>query len=188
MPDRFHAETWVYWAQLLRCGAFGSFSVIFGILVWTGIMTDSFGDPRPQAGPPMVIVGFCLLPLAALALCNIVGCAAPLIRCYREGIKCNLVGATSVDGVPLLPKEVRIAWAMLSLQGFRSQRVRLPWQQFAGAGVSGIPMAYVLNRNGLVINLKSGQETRWVASWPRRVSWKTPGIVSISSMAAGAGL
>ena len=50
-----------------------------------------------------------------------------------------------MGGVPLVPGLVRVAWAILSLQGFRSHRVRIPWPQFEGAAVSGFPNMFVLN-------------------------------------------
>src|SRR3954471_18453591 len=104
MPeDRFRAKTWPFWAQLLGCGALGVFAVAFGTLFWTGAMTDANGEPRPQAGPPMLLVGCFLLAVATLAVFNLAGRVAPIIRCYRDGIECNLVGASSLDGVPLIP-------------------------------------------------------------------------------------
>ncbi len=173
MQDRFRAKTWIYQAQLIGCGSFGAFGVIFGVLFWTGTMKDALDKPRPEAGPPMVIVGSCLLAVATLALSAIIARMTPLIRCYREGIECNLVGVTSLDNVPLVPGLVHVAWSILSLQGFRSHRVRLPWSQFVGANVRGIPMAYALTLSGAVFNLKTGRKTGSVffcASRSRRSS------------------
>lgn len=159
MLDRFRGKTWIYWAQLIGCGGLGFGSVILGVLFWTRAMTDAHDKPRPEAGPPLVFIGSCLLAVAALATYTIIGRITPLIRCFREGIECNLVGVTSLDNVPLVPGLVRVAWSILSLQGFRALRVRLPWTQFAGAEVHGIPMAYVLTLSGAVINLKTGRVT-----------------------------
>jgi hypothetical protein len=162
MQDRFRGKTWIYWAQLTGCGSLGISGVILGVLFWTGTMADAHDKPRPEAGPPLVIVGSCLLAVAALAISTIIGRIPPLIRCYREGIECNLAGVTSLDNVPLVPGLLRVAWSILSFQGFRSLRVRLPWPQFVGANVHGIPMAYVLTLSGAVINLKTGRVTGWV--------------------------
>jgi hypothetical protein len=159
MQDRFRAKTWIYWAQLIICGGLGLFSVIFGALFWTGAMTDVKGDVAPEAGPPMVTVGCCLLAVGVLAAFNIVSRIPPLIRCYREGIECNVIGATSIDGVPLVPGIVRVAWTILSLQGFRAQRLRIPWPEFRGAQVSGIHMAYTLLLKGAFTNPKTGRVT-----------------------------
>ena len=131
MRDRFRGRTWIYWAQLTICGTLGLFSLVIGTLFWTKMMADANGNARPQAGPPMVVIGCCLLAVAALAIFNILARIAPTIRCYRDGIECILVGALPLDGVPLVPGVVRVAWSILSLQGFRSQRVRILWSQFA---------------------------------------------------------
>ena len=163
IQDRFRGKTWIFWAQLLGCGGLGLFGVVFGPLFWTGTLTDANGEVRPQAGPPLTIIGLCLLTVAVLAAFNIVGRIRPIIRCYREGIECNLVGATSLDGVPLVPGLVRVAWTILSLQGFRSQRVRTSWTEFHGAQVSGTPMACVLSLNGSFANLKTCRVTHGVA-------------------------
>ena len=163
MKDRFRGKTWIYWAQLIVCGIIGLCNVILGILFWTRAMADVRGVARPEVGPPAIIGGCCLLAVATLAAFNIIGRVTPIIRCYCDGIECNLVGASSLDGVPLVPGLVRVAWTILSLQGFRSQRVRITWPHFAGAFVSGIPMAKVLTLNGAVMNLKTGRVTEWVA-------------------------
>ena len=149
-------------AQLFVLGALGLFSVILGALFWTGTIADANGQDRPQAGPPSVIIGCCLLAVSVLAAFNIVARIAPVIRCYREGIECNLIGTTSLDGVPLVPGLVRVAWTVLSLQGFRSQRVRVLWSKFGGARVGGIPMAYILSLNGPITNQKNGRVTQCI--------------------------
>src|SRR5687768_117285 len=102
MRDYFPAKTWTYWVQLILCGGMGLFAVLFGVLFWTGILTDASGEDRPSAGPPMVIVGSCLLAVAAMAAANIAGRVRPVVRCFRRGIECNLVGRTSLDEVPLV--------------------------------------------------------------------------------------
>lgn len=163
MQDSFSGKTWIQWLRLVGCGGLGLFSVGFGVLFVSGVMTDVRGEVRTEAGPPMLIVGCGMLVVTVMAACNIAALASPIIRCYREGIECNLVGATSLDGVSLLPGLVRVAWAILSLQGFRSQRVRIPWPEFGGASVGGIPMAYVLTLSGECENLKDGRVVRSIA-------------------------
>ena len=96
------------------------------------MITDANGNVRPQAGQILVVGGCCFLAVAALAIFNILARMTPVIRCYREGIECKLIGVSSLDAVPLVPGLVRLAWTILSFQGFRSQRVRIPWSQFAG--------------------------------------------------------
>jgi hypothetical protein len=157
MQDRFYAKTWIFWAKLLLLGGIGLFTVVFGVLFWTGTMVDANGAARPQAGPPMTIIGTFLLMAAGLAFFDIIARIPPLIRCYREGIECNVIGTTSLDGCQLIPGIAQTAWAILSLQGFRSQRFRAPWTDFSGADVGGSPMAYVLLLEGSFANPMSGK-------------------------------
>jgi hypothetical protein len=157
MQNQFRAKTSIYWAQFVVCGGLGLFGVIFGALFWTGLLTDVKGDVRPDAGPPMVTIGSCLLAVGVLAAFNLVNCIPPLIRCYREGIECNVICATSSDGVPRVRGLVRVAWTILRLQRFRAQRLRIRWPEFRGAQVSGIPMAYVLLLKGAFTNPKTGR-------------------------------
>ena len=148
MRDRFPAKTWIHWVRLLACGGVGLFAVALGVLFWTGLMTDAYGEERPSAGPPAVIVGSCLLAVGAMAAAQLAALATPPVRCFRQGVECSVVGATSLDGVPMVPALVRVAWAVLTLQGFRSTRFRIPWEWFGGAEVLGIPMAYELVLHG----------------------------------------
>lgn len=155
--DRFWGKTWIYWAQVTIFGALGTFAFVGGLLFGLGMVKDANGEPRPQAGPPMVMVGLFLMTLALMAAFNIAGRFRPTIRCYREGIECNLVGAISLPGFQMMPRLVRLAWAIFSLQGFRSQLVRASWSEFQVAEVQGIPAAYVVVLSGTFTNLKSGR-------------------------------
>src|ERR1051326_3126017 len=84
MQDGYFGKTWIFWAQLIACGVLASLSLILGPLFWTGAMKDARGAVRPEAGPPLVIVGGGLLAVAVLAIFNIRARVAPVIRCYRD--------------------------------------------------------------------------------------------------------
>jgi len=96
----------------------------------------------------MIVIGIFLLMCAAMAAINIITLITPIICCYRQGIECRLVGNSSLDSVPLVPRWVRIAWKLVSLQGFQSRTFRILWQEFRDAKVVGTPMAYVLRVEG----------------------------------------
>ena len=64
-----------------------------------------------------------------------------MLRLCREGIEFVEIGSSSLDGIPLIPELIRIAWLILSMQGFRKRVVRVPWRDFQDAWVSGPPMA-----------------------------------------------
>jgi len=172
MQDRFFGKTWMIWAVLIVSGTLGLFSVVFGLLFWTETMTDANGVVRPRAGPPMMITGSCLLAVAAMALANVVALMMPVIRCYREGVECKLVGANSLDGFSGIPNSVRIAWKVLSLEGFQSRRLRIQWPDFRGARVFGGRMAHTLRIDGNATDLKTGRARNGV-SFPQS-ALKTP--------------
>jgi hypothetical protein len=157
LPDRFTAKTWIFWAQLIILGWLGGTCVVIGLLSLAGKMKDVQGQVRRDAGIPATLVGGGMLGAAALAGATILGHRRPVIRCFREGLECNLVGASALDDVPLLPGLLRVTFSIVSLQGFRSHQVRIPWVNFTGAFVQGLPMAYVLTVTGEAINVQSGQ-------------------------------
>lgn len=155
MRDRFFAKTWIHWAKLLVFLPLGAFAIVAGVLFWTGTLTDAHGVVRPSGGPPLVIFGCLFIFVAAMALARILASIRPIIRCYRSGIECNLAGVTSVDGIPLVPGVIRVAWAIFSTQGFRAQRLRIQWDHFHGAEVRGLPMALVLAVHGTATNVSA---------------------------------
>jgi hypothetical protein len=130
MQDRFFAKTWIQLAQVIALGPIGLICVPLGIASWTGALLDAQNRPATDAGPPMVIIGTVLLLVAAMALIRVIAGLKPLIRVYREGIVVNLTGATALDGIPLLGRIGRlliVLWSILSLQGFKSVTLQLPW-------------------------------------------------------------
>lgn len=138
MPTRFFGKTWISWAQFMIFGAMGIFSVPLGILFWTGALRDADNQLRPQAGPPMVIIGSVMLLVSVMAFTNILAFRRPLLALYREGIEVNMVG-TSFMGYGRAVKLVLLLWAILSLRGFRTQIIRAPWESFQGVDIQGLP-------------------------------------------------
>jgi hypothetical protein len=157
MRDRFRAKIWIYVAQFIIFAPLAFLALIMGIGFWTGSMRDANGELRPETGPPATIMGTLILLYSSFIAFNIYARAKPLIRCYREGIECLIVGQTDLDGVPFMPGALRLFFAIVTLQGFRSVRYRILWEQFQSAQVGGIPMAQVLHLNGVVTNLTTGQ-------------------------------
>jgi hypothetical protein len=159
MQDRFRGKTWIYWAQFIIFGSIGVFALVFGITMWTGNFRDANGETKTDGGLPCTAMGIVALVVAALAGFNIVANGRALIRCYRQGIQCHLVGKTSLDDVPFVPNSMRLAWAIVTLQGFRSNLWRAPWGEFQSAEVGGLPMAQVLRIHGTFTNLSTGESS-----------------------------
>jgi hypothetical protein len=137
----FDGKTWIFWAKALVLGGLAGFSLLFGPLIYFGVMRDVHGRHVPQAGIAMTIIGIPLLLVTMLALYNIVARRRPILGVYRDGVALNQIGASSLDRIPLVPGLFRTAWLIVSLQGFRQQLAWAPWETLQSVNVSGLPLA-----------------------------------------------
>ena len=150
MRDNFRGKTWIYWVQFIVFSAIGIPSLVIGIIFWTGPAADAW------RGPPMTICTAVVSLLGILGLMNILARGQPIIRCYREGIECRVIGEPSVGWLHLLP-ELQIVLSVVMLPLFRVRRVRVEWGAFRSASVGGIPMARILTLDGTGADVRSGQ-------------------------------
>lgn len=145
-PTQFRGKTWIFFAQAIIFGQFAVFALVLGPLFLTGAMKRADGRPATDAGIPLTVMGTIFAAVTALAVFNIVARRRPLVRLCREGIVVNRIGVSSLDGVPAIPgfgramALLRVAWLVVSLQGFRQQLVYSPWESFRAAQVSGLTM------------------------------------------------
>ena len=151
-PTQFTGKTWIFVVQALVFGGFAGFSLLLGPLFLLGILERADGKPGTEAGVALTIMGVPFLLIAALAIFNIIARRRPILRICREGLAVNMIGSSSLDGTPLLPSLVRVAWLIVSLQGFRQQILLAPWESLRGAGVSGLPMARSLTIAGAMFH------------------------------------
>lgn len=143
-PIHFRAKRWIYFAQAGIVGPLAVCSLIFGAVCLTGHWRDVNGRVATDAGWPLIIIGTCFALVFAQAVAQISHRRAPILRLCREGIELREVGRTTVDRFPFIPRLVRVAWSVLSGQGYRARVVRLAWHQVGEAYVVGPPMARVL--------------------------------------------
>jgi hypothetical protein len=141
MPTRFMARTWIFRAQALVFGGLAAFSLVLGPLFVLGLMHDANGRPAADAGIALSAMSLPMLLVFALALYNLRSRRWPILRLCREGIEIVEIGASSLDRIPSLPGLVRVAWLILSTQGFRKRVARVPWRDFGDVWVSGPPMS-----------------------------------------------
>jgi hypothetical protein len=137
LKREFRARLWISWAHLIIFGGLGVFAMTFGVLMWTGRFRNIYDEPVREGGPPCFFTGVGMTTFAGLAFYNIIASSGALIGCFREGIQCKLVARTELDSVPLVPGMLRIAFAIVTGQGFRMRFVRYRWEHFAGAHVTG---------------------------------------------------
>jgi hypothetical protein len=142
--NEFYGKTWVLTVQLLLFGGMAALSLTLGPLFLLGVMKDAYDEPRPEAGVPLTLIGLVLAPIAAVMGYGLRARRRPIIRLCREGIELRLVGRTSVESVPLIGGLVKWAWAAVSLQGFRTQCLRVGWEFVQDTQIVGLPMMRTL--------------------------------------------
>jgi hypothetical protein len=141
MPTQFMAVIWIFVVQSIIFGGLATFSLVFGPLFLFGFMNKANGAPATDAGIALTAMGVPFMLISALAVYNIRARRRPMLRLCREGIEIVEIGRSSLDGFPLIPGMIRVAWLILSMQGFRRRVVRVLWHDFEDAWVSGPPMA-----------------------------------------------
>jgi hypothetical protein len=140
-PTQFEAKIWIYLVQALVFGGLAAFSLGFGPLFLFGIMKKADGTPATEAGVALCVMSVPLLLIFALAVFNVRARRRPPLRLYREGLEIVLIGNSSLAGIPLIPGLIRVAWHIISTEGFRQKVACIPWECFQQASVSGPPMA-----------------------------------------------
>jgi hypothetical protein len=136
----FFAKTWYRYVGAIVATGLTLFGLVVGPLALFGIMKRVDGRPATDGGIALSILAILLSPVALLGWLNILAYRKPLLRICREGIELNVIGSSSLDGVLLVPPIIRIAWLVLSLQGFKRQIGWIPWSLLRGVEVRGMPM------------------------------------------------
>jgi hypothetical protein len=118
-----------------------AFSATFGPLFLFDILKTADGKPGTEGGVALSIIAVPMGLVALLAWFNVYARRKPLLRICKEGLEINVIGASSLDAVPLIPGLIRVAWLVLSLQGFKKKIGWIPWQFLRSVQVRGLPMA-----------------------------------------------
>jgi hypothetical protein len=151
MPTEFYSRQWFRYVGAIVWTLLATFSLIFGPLFLSGVLKDANGQPARDAGIAMTIMSVPLAGAAALLWFNVIARYRPQLRICREAIEVNVIGASSLDGVPLIPSLVRIVWLVLSLQGFKSQIGWIPWSMLRSVELTGMPMAREIVIDGTIV-------------------------------------
>jgi hypothetical protein len=147
----FYAKSWYRYVAAFVFTMLALFCMILGPLFLFDILKRADGKPGTEAGVAMSIMAIPLAMLALLGWFNIYARLKPLLRIWNEGLEINVIGASSLDGVPLIPTWVRVAWLILSLQGFKKQIGWIPWTTFRSVEVAGLPMMRSLVINATMV-------------------------------------
>ena len=136
----FYAKSWYLYVGAIVFTMLALFCAIFGPLFLFDIMKRADGKPGTDAGGAMSIMAVPMFLIALLGWFNVYARRKPLLRICEEGMEINVIGASSLDGTPLIPNLVRVAWLILSLQGFKKQIGWIPWETLRNIEVVGLPM------------------------------------------------
>jgi len=159
LPTESKGKTWIFFVQAIVFGVLATFALILGPLSLFEIIKDVRGQPATDAGVALTIMRVPFLLVFALAVFNIAARRRPLLRICREGLEINMIGSSSLDGTPLIPVIVRVAWLILSFQSFKAHTLRAPWQSLHHAEVLGPPMAQTLTIIGAMFRVVDQQCT-----------------------------
>ncbi|MDX1930799.1 MAG: hypothetical protein SFV81_30020 [Pirellulaceae bacterium] len=140
----FFAKTWYHGVLAAVSSHLAAMCTIMGPLFLFGFMKKADGTSGVDAGIALCALATPMILLALLGWSNVLVRRKPLLRIDDEGIEVNLIGRSSLDGVPLIPPVIRVMWLVVSLQGFKQQLGWIPWEMYRGVQIGGMPMVRTL--------------------------------------------
>ncbi|MCH2131664.1 MAG: hypothetical protein MK179_21195 [Pirellulaceae bacterium] len=150
----FYAKSWYLYVAAVVFTMLALFCSILGPLFLFDIIKRADAKPGTDAGIAISVMAIPMVLAALLSWFHVYARFKPLLRICEEGLEINVIGASSLDGVPLIPHLVRVAWLVLSLQGFRKQICWIPWELFRTIEVTGLPMMRSLVIDATVVYQK----------------------------------
>ncbi|MBM4003589.1 MAG: hypothetical protein FJ295_09925 [Planctomycetes bacterium] len=136
----FYSKMWYRYVGVSVTTTLAVFSSVLGPLYLFDILKRADGRPGTDAGIALSIMAGPFCSVALLGWFDIHARRKPLLRICKEGLELNVIGASSLDGVPLVPPIVRLMWLILTLQGFKKQTAWIPWETLRSVNVVGLPM------------------------------------------------
>jgi hypothetical protein len=145
-PTEYRAKTLRHQVSASINGVL-SIACIYGILSLTHVIGDEPPGPGGlDLGEALLLgaVAAYVVPKSALACYQVLGRREPFIRICREGLEVRLVGRSGLDDLPRFLEWITLYWSLLSLQGFRTKRLRLAWSDIEDIRLAGRPSVRVL--------------------------------------------
>lgn len=162
----FYAKSWYHYVAAIVFTMLALFAAVLGPLFLFDIVKRADGKPGTEAGIALSIMAVPMCLIALLGWFNVYARRKPLLRICEEGLEVNVIGASSLDDVPLIPGLVRVVWLILSLQGFKKQIGWIPWELFRSVEVAGLPMmrSLVIEATIAYPNLRSDNLTAQIGN------------------------
>ncbi len=146
----FYGKTWLYRTGAFLSALLACICVFIAVLFLCGIWTPANRIPGTVAAFRLLLVAMPISFFAILFWFHVLARRRPLLRICDEGLEVNIIGRGSLDHVPGIPTSIKLAWLVVSMQGFRKQIGWVPWGSFRGAKVSGKPLMRTLTIHGTV--------------------------------------
>jgi hypothetical protein len=122
----FKAKTWILTTQVLVTGFLSGVSLISGPLFYFEVARNTRGELVPEGGLAMMIAGAISLQFFFLFMFSRLALRHPVLCIRREGLEIYWHRGSSLDNVAGIPGIFRIAWLIISGQGFRMQTLHVP--------------------------------------------------------------
>ncbi|RCS49452.1 hypothetical protein DTL42_13075 [Bremerella cremea] len=147
----FFAKTWYLYVGAILFSMLALFFVVSGPLFLLRIVGQGDARKATEAGVALLVMSVPMCLVALLSWFNVYARRRPLLRICKEGLEVNVIGASSLGGGHLVPVWVRVAWLVLTRQGFKRRVGLIPWHMLRHVGVSGLPMMKKLEIEGTII-------------------------------------
>lgn len=155
LGTHFVGRIWHWFLIAVVLNGLGAFSLIVGPLFCFGGLRTVGDATKVPIGFFLLIVGVILLVMGALGSYQVILRQRPLLRICREGIEFLVIGRSSLDENSRIGRALHVVWLLLSLQGFRREVFRAPWEYFAGVTLVGPVSARTLTIHGKIFQCDS---------------------------------
>ena len=150
IQTEFFGKTWIYQVGALLSALLVILCILIAILFAAGVLEPK-GAIRPTvAASRLLLISIPIAFITVLCWSNLLARRRALLRICQEGLEVNIVGRGSLDHVHGLPTSIKLAWLVISMQGFRRQIGWVPWESYRGVVVSGVPTRRTLTIHGTV--------------------------------------
>ena len=136
----FYPKRWYVVLFAMVFTMFAIFCAIFGPMILLDMIKKADGSSGREGGIALSIFAVPFSLFALFGWFRVYMSSKPLLRICNEGLEINVIGASSLDGIPFIPSWIRVALLSVSLQGFKKQIGWIPWDSLRNVELSGLPM------------------------------------------------
>jgi hypothetical protein len=147
----FYPKRWYIFLFAMFFTMMAIFCAILGPMSLLDLIKRADGKSGREAGIALSIFALPFSLLALLGWFRVYASFHPLLRICNDGLEINVIGASSLDGVPFIPSWIRVALLVVSLQGFKKQIGWIPWDSLRNVELTGLPMLRALTIEAAIL-------------------------------------